>query len=64
MVSLVLNDFWGNILWSATKSVGSISGHQSLDKAEISQFDVSIVAYQHILGLQISIDKVFGVEVL
>lgn len=42
MVSLVLYDFWGNILRSAAESVSPVSRHESLDKAKISKLDVPV----------------------
>ena len=64
VVALVLNDFWGYVLWGATESVGPVTRHESLDEAKISKLDIPVLLDKHVLRLQVSVDKVKAMKVL
>lgn len=49
-VALVENDFWGDVLRSAADREGPALG-QELRKAEVSKFEISVVADKEVLRL-------------
>jgi len=62
-VTLVEDDFRGDILRGAADGEGS-AFCEELGEAEVSKFEVAVIAYQQILRLQVSEDDVFAVQVL
>jgi hypothetical protein len=64
-VALAKHDFWGNVLGCAADAVGDLFvGLADLGQSEIGHFDVSFLIQQYILGFQIAVDDIAGVEVL
>lgn len=61
-VSLVLQNFWSEILWGSTKGESSI--FYGFGEAEIREFEVAVGANEDVFGLEVAVDDVAGVEVL
>lgn len=61
-VTFVEQDFRGNVLRSTTDCVGTFS--HDLGKTEVNHFQVAVPSDHNVLGLQVSVANVFGVQVL
>jgi hypothetical protein len=61
-MSLILQYFWGEVLGCAAEREGPIL--DGFSEAKISQFEVSISSDEYILGFEVAVDDVPGVEVL
>lgn len=62
-MGVALNDFWRQILWSSTECGCRFSRiGEELGEAKVSQFDIAILVYQHVLWLQVSVDNLVLVE--
>ena len=61
----VCTHLWGHVLDGATE--GLCEGPavlEDLAEAEVDEFDVSVLVEHDVLGLEVSVDDVHGVEVL
>ena len=60
-----MDDFRGDVLRSPAYTESELSlGEAHFREAKISQLDMSVLIEEDVLGLEISIDDVSGVEVL
>lgn len=61
-VALILKNLGSQILWSSTKSECSILDR--FGKTKVCEFEISVDSNEDVLGLEIAINDVFGVEIL
>ena len=61
-MTLVLENLGGQVLGSSAESKGSI--FDGLGKSEICEFEVAVGANEDVLGFEVAVDDVFGVQVL
>ena len=62
VVSCPIYHFWSQILWSPTERIGGLLS-QHLCQAEVSQFNVAVLADQDVFRLQVPIEDLAFVEV-
>lgn len=63
-MTLHLYDFWRHILRRATKGVRAFRRQQPLNEAKVGQLDESVVANEHVLWFQVSVNQVLTVHEL
>ena len=64
LTPLRTNYFRSHVLWCPAESRGSLPEELFLDKTEVRQLDVPVIAYKHIFRLQISIEYILIMKML
>ncbi len=62
VIALVRDDFWGKVVGCAAKRPCLV--WDALCKAEISDLEVPVMIQKQVLGLQVAVDNVAGVQIL
>ena len=63
-MTFVLYNLWSDVFWCAAESVCPLRGLNLFEKPKVSKFQIPTVLQEDVLRLEVSVDKVFAMEVL